>query len=275
MHGAYPLRMPTSLLVGAVAYHPRVVTVWEGFLPYFAERGLDVDYVLYSNYERLVDALVAGHVDLAWNTNTAYVRAEERLGGRALVLGMRDVDDGYATVLVARDGVRIPADLVGGTLALGSRDSGHAAILPLHFLRAEGVPVDEVRLLRFDTDLGKHGDTGDSERRVVEAVAGGDAVAGALGDATWTQLRSAGNAEAADLSVVWRSPTYSHCCFTARPDLDRTLANRWLELLLDMDHDDPAMRHAMDLEGVRRWLPGDKSGYGELTAAMRQQGYLR
>lgn len=275
MHRRYRVRMPSSLLVGAVAYHPRVVTVWEGFRPYFLERGLDVDYVLYSNYERLVDALVAGHVDLAWNTNTAFVSAEERLSGRALVLGMRDVDDGYATVLVARDGVRIPADLVGATLALGSRDSGHAAILPLHFLRAEGAPIDEVRLLRFDTDLGKHGDTGDSERRVVEAVARGDAVAGALGDATWTQLRAEGGSEAADLAVVWRSPTYSHCCFTARPDMDRELASRWLELLLDMDHDDPAMRHAMDLEGVRRWLPGDKSGYGELTAAMRQQGYLR
>src|SRR5262249_52928262 len=46
----YLLRMPNSLLVGAVAYHPRVVTVWEGFRPYFVERGLDVDYVLYSNY---------------------------------------------------------------------------------------------------------------------------------------------------------------------------------------------------------------------------------
>jgi hypothetical protein len=41
-----------------------------------------------------------------------------------------------------------------------------------------------------------------------------------------------------------------------------------------MSYDDPGMRHAMDLEGVKRWLPGDKSGYGELTAAMRDQGYL-
>ena len=263
-----------TLLVGAVAYHPRVVTVWEGFRTYFVERGLDLDYILYSNYERLVDALVAGDVDLAWNTNTAYVSAEARLGGEALVLGMRDVDADYATVLVARAGVRVPADLAGGTLALGSRDSGHAAILPLHFLRAEGVPIGDVRLLRFDTDLGKHGDTGDSERRVVEAVARGDAVAGAIGDATWVQLRAQGGSETADLAVAWRSPTYSHCCFTARPDLDAGVSGRWLELLLGMSYDDPGLRHAMDLEGVRRWLPGDKSGYGELTAAMRDQGYL-
>ena len=263
-----------TLLVGAVAYHPRVVTVWEGFRPYFAERGLDVDYVLYSNYERLVDALLSGQVHLAWNTNTAYVSAETRLGGEALVLGMRDVDAAYATVLVARPGVEVPAGLAGATLALGSRDSGHAAILPLHYLRAEGVALADVRLLRFDTDLGKHGDTGDSELRVLEAVACGDAVAGAVGDATWARLRAEGAAETADLDVVWRSPTYFHCCFTARPDLDREAAGRWLELLLDMSYDDPAMRHPMDLEGVKRWLPGDKSGYTDLTAAMREQGYL-
>jgi phosphonate transport system substrate-binding protein len=85
------------LVVGAVSYHPRVVTVWEAFRDYFRDRGLDVDYVLYSNYERLVEALLAGAVDLAWNTNTAYVSAEARLGGEALVLGMRDVDAAYAT----------------------------------------------------------------------------------------------------------------------------------------------------------------------------------
>ena len=264
------------LLVGAVAYHPRVVTVWEGFRPYFAERGLDVDYVLYSNYERLGEALLGGQVDIAWNTNTAYVSAEERLGGEALVLGMRDVDATYATVLVARagDGVEGPADLAGHTLALGSRDSGHAAILPLHFLKEQGAPIGEMRLLRFDTDLGKHGDTGDSERQVVEAVARGDARAGALGDATWASLRAQGLSETADLAVVWRSPTYYHCCFTALPSLDPDVAGRWLELLLEMSYDDPAMRHSMDLEGVKRWLPGDKTGYGALTAAMRDQGYL-
>jgi ABC-type phosphate/phosphonate transport system substrate-binding protein len=267
----------STLLVGAVAYHPRVVTVWEGFRAYFGDRGLDVDYVLYSNYERLVDALIDGAVDLGWNTNTAYVAVEQRLGGRALVLGMRDVDADYATVLVARDGAppESPADLAGRTLALGSRDSGHAAILPLHFLRDEGAPLDRARLLRFDTDLGKHGDTGDSELRVLEAVRSGDADAGAVGDATWARLRADGQPEAAGLRAIWRSPVYCHCCFTARPTLDPDLAARWLALLLAMDYDDPALRHVMDLEGVKRWLPGDKAGYRVLTAAMRDQGYLR
>jgi len=199
------------------------VTVWEGFRPYFAERGLDVDYVLLSSYERLVDSLLAGVVDIAWNTNTAFVSTQARLEQPALLLGMRDVDAAYATVLVARsdDHVESPADLAGHVLAVGSRDSGHACILPIHHLREQGVPMDRVELLRFDTDLGKHGDTGDSERLVVEAVARGDARAGAVGDATWTHLRAEGGHDTAGLEVVWRSPTYNHCCFiTALPTLE-------------------------------------------------------
>ncbi|HVW90121.1 MAG TPA: PhnD/SsuA/transferrin family substrate-binding protein [Gaiellaceae bacterium] len=256
--------------VGAVAYHPRIVTIWERFREYFADAGVPTDYVLYSNYERLVDALLDEEVDVAWNTNTAYVAAEERIGGDAQLLGMRDVDAEFRTVIAVRRGEsfeELPA-LAGKRLALGSRDSGHAAILPLHWVREAGADPE---LVRFDTDLGKHGDTGDSEVRVVEAVARGDADAGALGDATWVALRAAGPPAVAELELAWRSPTYYHCNFTALPGFDGTA---WSEALLAMSYDDPSLRPAMDLEGVKRWLPADTSGYATLTHAMREQGYL-
>jgi phosphonate transport system substrate-binding protein len=264
-----------TILVGAVAYHPRIVTIWEGFREWFAESGTPTDYLLYSNYERLVDALLDGAVDIAWNTNTAYVAAEQRISGDAQVLGMRDVDADFRTVIVARRGALADVGgLAGARLALGSRDSGHAAILPLHYLAGEGVDVEGLSLVRFDTDLGKHGDTGDSELRVVSAVAEGDADAGAVGDTTWAAMRSEGFAPAGELEVVWRSPTYYHCNFTALPSFDAGQAERWSAALLAMSYDDPALRGVMDLEGVKRWLPGDKSGYADLAAAMREQGYL-
>src|SRR5436189_60285 len=46
--------------VGAVAYDPRVVTIWEGMRDYFREAGVPTDYVLFSNYEAQVAALLAG-----------------------------------------------------------------------------------------------------------------------------------------------------------------------------------------------------------------------
>ena len=39
---------------------------------------MPTDYVLFSNYEGLVDALVDGTVEIGWNTNTAYVALDHR-----------------------------------------------------------------------------------------------------------------------------------------------------------------------------------------------------
>jgi ABC-type phosphate/phosphonate transport system substrate-binding protein len=265
-------RSDAEVVVGAVAYHPRIVTIWESFLDHFDAQGITTDYVLYSNYERLVDALLAGQVDVAWNTNTAFVATERRLDGQeARILGMRDVDAEFATVIVTRrgEGFEDVASLNGRRLALGSRDSGHAAILPLHHLREQGLDAEAAcELVRFDTDLGKHGDTGDSELRVVRAVAAGEADAGAIGEPTLAAFRAERVPAVADLEVSWRSPTYYHCNFTALPSLDDGVARRWHDALLAMSYDDPAQRQAMDLEGVKRWLPGDRAGYTALAEAM-------
>jgi ABC-type phosphate/phosphonate transport system substrate-binding protein len=184
---------------------------------------------------------------------------------------MRDVDAEFATVIVTRRGEAFDEvrGLAGRRLALGSRDSGHAAILPLHYLAEQGLDAaSESELVRFDTDLGKHGDTGDSELRVVRAVAEGAADAGALGETTLAAFRADRLPAVADLEVAWRSPTYYHCNFTALPSLDQGLAERWQAALLAMSYDDPEIRQAMTLEGVKRWLPGDRSGYEALAAAM-------
>ena len=165
--------------------------------------------------------------------------------------------------------------MTGGVLALGSRDSGHAAILPLHYLAEEGLDVASCRLLRFDTDLGKHGDTGDSELHVVRAVAEGEADAGALSAAYFSAFRAESVPAVADLEVVWRSPDYYHCNFTvARLTGPARLSERWSQALLAMDYDDPSLRQAMELEGVRRWYPGDREGYASLQKAMREQALL-
>ena len=58
----------TELLMGAVAYDPKVVTIWDGFRAWFAQQGLPFDYLLYSNYERQVEDLLAGRIHAAWNS---------------------------------------------------------------------------------------------------------------------------------------------------------------------------------------------------------------
>ena len=93
-----------ELLVGAVAYSANVVPIWEGIRDYFADSPAPMDFVLFSNYERQVEALLAGHIDIAWNTNVAWIRTLRRTGGTAVALATRDTDLVFKTVMVGRAG---------------------------------------------------------------------------------------------------------------------------------------------------------------------------
>ena len=266
-----------ELRIGAVAYAPKVVTIWEGIREYLSDRGLRTEYVLYSSYPALVDALVAGHIDIAWNTPLAYLQARERLGGQCVVLGMRDTDVNFTTVFITRTDSPIHSlnDLKGKRFALASRDSSHAAILPVHFLREGGVdPEKDLKVLRFDTDIGKHGDTGTSEQDVIQVVSEGSAHAGALGKATWDASVAGGSIDERKLRIFWTSHGYSHCNFTAQAELAPSLAERFTKAIQAMDYNDPRWKQVMNLEGLTRWMPGSTAGYNELEREARRLDML-
>jgi phosphonate transport system substrate-binding protein len=269
--------MTRTILVGAVAYDPRVVPIWEGMRDYFRQAGPAIDYVLYSNYDRQVQALLDRHIDLAWNTNLAWAKVCHHSNGACRALAMRDVDAAFFTFFVARahSGIRTLADLKGRRVALGSADSVQAAILPVHFLGQAGLdPERDCRLLRFDRDVGKHGDTGTSELEVLAALREGKADAGALGGSTWTNQVAKDQVDPRQLLHFWTSPAYCHCNFTALADFPADLGRRWTDSLVAMSHDDPRWQPLMDLEGLKRWLPAEPAilrGYDIVLEAARAQ----
>lgn len=265
--------MNSPLIVGAVAYSPNAVLIWEGIRDYFAHGPAPMDFVLFSNYARQVDALVAGHIDIAWNTNLAWVRTSMQTDGAARALAMRDTDTTFHTVIVAQAGAGIHAleKLRGRTLALGSRDSAQAAILPVHYLQEAGLGTEDVTLLRIDSDLGKHGDTGRSELDALRAVLDGHADTAALGNNTWESLER-GELMAGAFEVVWTSPHYSHCNFTALPSVSEERTQPWVERLLAMDWDNPGHRPILEMEGLRRWVLPEVDGYASLIDAVARQG---
>src|SRR5258705_8846715 len=114
-----------TILPGAVAYDPKVVTIWEGIRDHFQEQGVPMDFALFSNYERQVEALLQGHIDIAWNTPLAHVRVQRRTDGRSLSLGMRDTDRDFCSKIIVRKdtGGHSINDLAGKTLEVGTRDS--------------------------------------------------------------------------------------------------------------------------------------------------------
>ena len=81
--------MPAPILIGAVAYDPKVVVIWDIIKDFFQKEGCPIEYVFYSNYELQVSALLDAHIHIAWNSPLAWVDAQRRTNGRCRAIAMR------------------------------------------------------------------------------------------------------------------------------------------------------------------------------------------
>ena len=265
------------LLVGAVLYDPKVSVIWDIINRYFAARGCPTDTVFYSNYGLQVDALLAGHVDIAWNSPLAWVDAQRRTGGKCRAIAMRDTDRDRRTHLVVRKdgGVKNVTGLRGRTVAVGASDSPQATLLPLHHLTLAGLqPHRDFTVLRHDVLVGKHGDHVGGEREALQALLAGKADAAAVLDLNWDAWIADGTADRSRVEVLTSTAPFDHCNFTVTPEVDLARIDTWMHALLAMDYADPEHREMMDLEGLKAWLPGRTSGYAALEAATREQQFF-
>ncbi|MDE3203164.1 MAG: PhnD/SsuA/transferrin family substrate-binding protein [Acidobacteriota bacterium] len=254
--------------LGAVAYDPKVVTIWDGFRRWLRQRDLFMDYVLYSHYEHQVEDLVAGRIDVAWNSPLAWVRTQ-RMAPGAEALVMRDTDLDLTSVVVVRadSEVRDVADLAGRLVAVGAVDSPQATLIPL------GLMSDvAVRVRRFDVGVGLHGDHIGGERDALRALAAGEVEAACLIDTNHLAFSTQGVVAAGSTRIVAQTPPYDHCNMTAAGPPSPAV-RRFCDLLLAMDYADPQVRPLLDLEGLRQWVPGRTSGYAQLARAVDRLGF--
>ena len=266
--------MSARLVLGAVAYDPKVVTIWEGFASFFTERGLDLDVVLYRTYESQVMAHLAGHVDVAWNSPLAWIetdRAARRQGRRASAIAMRDTDRDLTSVVVTLAGSERESilDLRGGRIAVGASDSPQATLIPLlHVAEAGLEPGRDVTVVRHEIAPGKHGDHVGGERDAARDLASRRVDAACMIDSNYLLFAREGILPAGSTRVLAQTGPYDHCNFTVLDDAPHDAMARFTQLLLGMSYDDEGVRHLLDLEGLRAWLPARTSGYAQLERAV-------
>ena len=262
---------PRIVRVGAVASSPEAVTVWRDIRRYLARNDFPIDFVLYSNYDALVRALRDGHVEVAWNTPLAHARYHVLSGGKSQALVMRDVDCDFRAVVVARTDANIGKveELAGKTLVLGSKDAAEATVLPLHYLGKEGVALGKVKILSLHEELDNDGNPCASERDVLAALQKGRGHAGVIGEGLWNRLAAQKPEQVAGLRVIWTSPGFSHCVFTAAHDFNPKLGSRFRDLMVAMDSKDAKTAAVLAAEGCKRWVPGSQDGFRDLFEAVR------
>ena len=247
--------MNRPLLIGAVAYDPRVVPIWEGMRDYFRDAGPPIDYVLYSNYDRQV-AGAARPADRH--------RLEHQPGlGEGPPPHKRDLPGpGHA-----RRGCRVHDRLRGPRRRAGSSRSAdlrgkrvwrwarptpaQAAILPGPLPRQAGLDADrDCRCCASTSTWASTATRGRASWKSSGPCGESQADVGAIGDATWTRQLAKGRVDPKQIRPVWTSPGYCHCNFTVLADFPDDLGRRWTESLLAMRYDDPRWRELMDLEGL-------------------------
>ncbi len=269
--------MPSPILIGAVIYDPKVALIWDIIKNYFEGQGCPIDCVYYTNYKLQVDALLAGHIQIAWNSPLAWVDAQRRSRGGCRAIAMRDTDrDRVSHIVVRREsGITNLAGLRGQTLATGAIDSPQATLIPLHLLYQHGLmPSRDFRVKRFDVLVGKHGDHIGGEREALRCLVHGDAAASAVLDLNWQTWQADGTADPGRLTVLATTQAFDHCNFTVPESFPRSLEEQWKRVLFSMDYNNPAHREMMDMEGLKAWLPGRTTGYDALTAAVEEQEFF-
>ena len=251
------------------------LAAFQGIEAHFKRLGIDVDWVLYSDDHSVVDAFVAGEIDLAWNGPLNYVRIKRRLADPCKVIAMRDVDFNFVTHFITQSNSDIITveDLIGKRFALGSRGSVEASLLPLYFLKEAGInPARDLAACTFFEERQASGRR--DQQDVAQRVAAGEYDAGAVSARSLASLRERGDVAEGSVREFWSSPGYSHCCFTAQGDMDPVLYKKLEAAFESVDRNDPIGQKILDAEACDSLLPGISDGWEIMEKAAEAEGLV-
>ena len=269
--------MDKPIVIGAVLYDPKVAVIWDVIRDFFEEHHCPIDNVYYSDYELQVGALMNGQIDIAWNSPLAWLDSQRRSGARCRAIAMRDSDRDRVSYLVVKKDSAIdsPDDLRGKTVAVGAKDSPQSTLIPVGYLQRQGLePTKDFLIKRFDVLVGKHGDHVGGELDAFKCLEKGEADISTMLDLNWDRWTRDGTIDPNRYHVLASTDSFDHCVFTVLKDLTPEREKIWLDVLFSMSYDNPNHREMMDMEGLKRWMPGRTTGYGPLSDAVDRQRFF-
>ncbi|MCY4652934.1 MAG: PhnD/SsuA/transferrin family substrate-binding protein [Dehalococcoidia bacterium] len=249
--------------------------VFQGLEVIFRRRGIDMDWVLYSDYDAMVDAFVKGDIDLAWNGPLGYVKIKRLLDKPCQVIAMRDVDIDFVTQFIthADSDVLTVEDLTGKRFAFGRRGSERAGLVPYHVLKQAGLdPRKDLADISFYEE--RQSPTASDELDVMERVGSGEFDAGAVSQKTLEHMAKGAGLNVSRVRVFWSSPSYSHCCFTAQQDMEPRLASQIEAAFLSITGSDDVERAVLEGEACDNFVPGVEGGWEIIEDAAVAEGLV-
>lgn len=264
--------MANEIKVGAVVYAPQVTVVWKIISDYFKQSGIDMKCTFYKNYRDQTKGIVNGDVDVAWDSPLAYVEQVAKSDGQVGYSYMRDTDRDRTSCFLARADSNINgfADMKGKTIGFGAIDSPQARLIPIETLHENGLEYGKDYVEHtFDVDVGLDGDHEGGEKDALQALKDGKVDVSLTAAGNYRSWKADGTIDPSQIKLVAQTGLYDHCIFATRPGLPQDIKDQWEDLLGKMDYNNPKHKEMMDLEGLKKWIPGRTSGFKLVSQAVK------
>lgn len=236
----HPLHNPTKL---SEAYQPLIDHLNRALPEVRFELEASRDYQAYEAKFRAREP--AFLLPNPWQTLEAI-----KVGYRVLAMA-GDPEDFRGIFIVRRDsGIRNPADLKGKAVSYPSHTALAACVMPQFYLHQHGIDVNRDIDNRY---------VGSQESSIMNAYLG-SAAAAATWPPPWRLFQKDHPKEAAQLEVIWETPSLVNNAVMARDDIPVTLVERVRSLLLDLTEtpEGAAILAAME---TARFHPADDASY--------------
>lgn len=191
------------------------------------ELGVPVEFIVTTDYTASIEALRAGHVEMAWLGPFSYVLASELVEVRPIVGGIReDTGDVFynSIIVVRRDaGIDTVEDLPGHSFAFVDPASTSGYLVPLAMLLEAG--IDPERDFAQVVYAGSH-------TAVELAVGNGRVEAAADSLPSYQLMVDNGSIDPDELDIIWTSDPIPPSPLVARLDLGTETIERIRDALV-------------------------------------------
>ncbi len=228
------------------------------------ELGREVELSVPTTYNAVVEAMVAGELDLAYFGGLTYVQARQRADVHPLFteVNPRTGTTKYRSVIIvpADSNVQKVEDLRGEDFAFGSVSSTSGSLYPSIMLNQAGID--------YRTDLGEVIYTGGHDT-TAQAVAHGRVAAGGLEDRILYDLEEEGIIEKSKVRVIEESDPIEGYPWVVRDDLPDKDEQALTDAFLDLE--DPELLDLLRAEAYQRVQASD---YDYVEKQARKLGLL-
>lgn len=185
------------------------------------EIGKDVEFVPVASYEKAVEGLENGTIDMAHLGPVTYVQAHDRFGAEALVKAIENGKTEYSSVIFVRNDSKITsvAELKGKKVAFGDKDSMSSNCAPKYFMYNKNVKESDLAEAKNFT----------SQDEVISQVIGKSFDAGTVKDSIFEK-----NKEEKGLKEIGRQDKIPTFAMTVRSGLDQEVKEKLKQALLKL-----------------------------------------